>query len=548
MRSPVAVAVIAAGLASAHVVFAQAVAPGPAPAQPPPPPPPPGAPAQVEVVVAAPPPFSPAPSAYAGPPLAGYHGGAFYLRDEHDNFRLYLQGRAQIDAYTYFGPGVSDSTLKPTMLLRRVRPELSGEVLGQWQWMLAGDFGTTSVDNSKGTTETTTSSPGSAPTATSGKYASAQTPSIKAAPTDVFMNWHPRIPVPINVQFGQFDAPFTQENRTSDKYIPFMERSLAVRDLGEPNNKEIGFMAWGETSKRHVAYALGAFLGDGQNRLNVDSRLDFMGRVFAHPLATTDSPVKNLQIGASLHVGDRDPRSVNYDAPSFTTQGNFAFWSPTYGGTKGTTHVIPEGQQNGVAGELRVPVSIFDLTSELVYVSNGTREAIEGYQATNTERFGAMRAYAYYVELGVWPFGNRDVNGQPGYENPTHVELDKPDDDPAQALQVLLKWEQLHARYQSAVRGGDADPKGIDGDIKVNVIELGANYWATKHVRLTVNYAFDMFPGSEPSSQTTPTSPPQTISQRAVAPGNTLSTGVNDSARDSAHALHELLFRVAVAF
>src|SRR5260221_10391310 len=36
------------------------------------------------------------------PPLAGWHGGLFYLRDENDNFRLHLQGRAQIDVYSYF--------------------------------------------------------------------------------------------------------------------------------------------------------------------------------------------------------------------------------------------------------------------------------------------------------------------------------------------------------------------------------------------------------------------------------------------------------------
>src|SRR4249919_1854759 len=51
----------------------------------------------------------------AAPPLAGWHGGLFYLRDENDNFRLYLQARAQVDIYSYFGPGVPDSKLKGTI-------------------------------------------------------------------------------------------------------------------------------------------------------------------------------------------------------------------------------------------------------------------------------------------------------------------------------------------------------------------------------------------------------------------------------------------------
>src|SRR3954470_711670 len=58
-----------------------------------------------------------------GYPLAGYRGGLFYLRDSNDDYRLYLQCRAHLDFYSYAGPGVSDTTLKPTLFLRRARPE-----------------------------------------------------------------------------------------------------------------------------------------------------------------------------------------------------------------------------------------------------------------------------------------------------------------------------------------------------------------------------------------------------------------------------------------
>ena len=67
-----------------------------------------------------------------GEPLAGYHGGLFYLRDESDNYRLYVQGRAHVDFYSYAGPGVSNTTLKPTLFLRRARPEISGEFFKRW--------------------------------------------------------------------------------------------------------------------------------------------------------------------------------------------------------------------------------------------------------------------------------------------------------------------------------------------------------------------------------------------------------------------------------
>ena len=485
-------------------------------------------------------------------PLAGWHGGVFYLRDPSDDFRLYVQGRGQIDSYNYFGPGVADGTLKSTVFLRRVRLELSGEVMEKWQWLIAGDFGSTALDNGRGTNETSAAAPGKTPDATTGRYAPAQSVALRALATDVFLNYkaHPLF----QIQLGQYDAPFTMENRTSDKYFPFIERSLAVRVVGIPTNKEIGGMFWGETPDKLFFYSVGLFNGDGQGRLNPDNRGDAMGRVFVHPLAASKDAIKGLQIGASFRYGVRDSNYVNYDYNSatggggMTTQGNFTFWSPIYGGTKGPTHVIPAGKQAGLAGELRIPLDMVDLTSELVYISNGTREAVEGYQATNSERFGTMKGYSYYVQLGFWPIGNRDINGIPGYENPTHVDLKKADDRPKTALQLLIKWEQLNLEYKSADRSGDADANNIDGKIKVNAFSLGANYWATKHIRLSVNYVMNMFPGSAPVSATVKgTSPSQSSDQRAISPAQGLGKGINDDARDNGHMLHELIFRAAIA-
>ena len=484
-----------------------------------------------------------------GHPMAGWHNGLFYLRDYNDNFRLHVQGRAQVDMYNYMGPGVGDTTLKSTIFLRRIRPEITGEILHDWSFMIAGDFGATGLDNPKGSnTETSAAAPGAAPSATSGKYAGAQTGKVSAAATDVFLNYraHPLA----NVQVGQFDAPFTMENRTSDKYIQFMERSLAVRAVGIPTNKEIGAMVWGEMPSKLWFYSVALFNGDGQNKLNVDGRGDLMLRTFVHPLASGSAPLKDLQVGASFRYGSRDSKFSNYDYAGMSTQGNYTFWSPTYTGSNGATHILPSGDQLGVAGELRVPISMFDLTSEIVYVKNNTREALEGYQSTNTERFGDMKGYSYYAQLGFWPIGKRDINGLPGYENPSHVDFSKPDSaTPARALQLLVKWEQLRMTYSSASRIGVADTKNIDGDINVDALSLGANYWFTKHVRLSANYVVNMFPDSAPTKATAKdgSGPVQTSGQRALAPGNTLGTGVNDDARNSAHIQHELLFRVAVA-
>src|SRR5262249_36558103 len=150
---------------------------------------------------------------------------------------------AHLDFYTYAGPGVGDTTLQPTAFVRRLRPEVSGEILQNWAFMIGGEFGATALDNNAGNaTETRAAVPGATPSATTGTYAAAQTTRFQAAAADVFVNYHAH-PL-FNAQFGQYDANFTMENRTSDKYFPFIERSLAVRNVGIPSNKEIGLMLW----------------------------------------------------------------------------------------------------------------------------------------------------------------------------------------------------------------------------------------------------------------------------------------------------------------
>lgn len=480
-------------------------------------------------------------------PLAGFRSGLFYLRDASDEFRLYLRGRLQFDEYNYFGPGVPDTALKSTLGVRRFRPEFGGE-FGRWQFTMQWDLGAVSIDNPKGTNVSSVPLPTDPATGTP-RYASAQTVGVRSGVADAYVNY--RADAAFNVEVGQFDAPFTMENRTSDKSLPFLERSLAVRALGIPTNKEVGVMLWGDFGNRALRYEVAAVTGDGQNRPNLDNRVDGMARVVARPLIDGTSPFKALQFGASARYGTRDKNYVSYDYSAMTTQGGFAFFGNSYkssvvdaSGAKHDRylHVIPSGTQLGLAGELRVPVGAFDLSGEVVYVSNGTREAVEGYQATNTERYGKLSGLGYYVEASYWLLGDASMIDALGYSTPAHLDFSKVDaPKPKRGFQVLAKYEHLGATYDSASRSGVADAKNVDGDVKVDAVTLGFNYYATKHLRIAANYSYYSFPDSAPSGA-------QTSSQRAVAPGNTLAAGVNDDARANAHSLHEASVRVAVAF
>src|SRR6185503_9683307 len=87
------------------------------------------------------------------------------------------------------------------------------------------------------------------------------------------------------LQVGQFDAPFTLENRTSDKYFDFIERSITVRAFGIPSNKEQGAMVHGMLPGKVAYYSLGVFDGDGTNFKNQDDNFDVLGRAWVAPFA-----------------------------------------------------------------------------------------------------------------------------------------------------------------------------------------------------------------------------------------------------------------------
>ena len=75
------------------------------------------------------------------------------------------------------------------------------------------------------------------------------------------------------LQVGQFDVPFTLENRTSDAYTPFIERSMAARLVGAPRNKDVGAMAHGLIGD-FLYYSGGIFDGEGPRFRPLDNQPD----------------------------------------------------------------------------------------------------------------------------------------------------------------------------------------------------------------------------------------------------------------------------------
>jgi len=478
-----------------------------------------------------------------GYPLAGYHDGTFYVRNRTDYFRMYLRSRLHLDSYNYFGPGVKHTDLKSTMLLRRARVQLGGELMGHWQWDTQFEFSPTAFDNPSGDAQTSAAAAGTDPTAATGTYAPVQTAKYRARPIHAYVNY--RASDHFNVQLGQFNLPFTMENRTSTNKTTFMDRALPSRAWGTPTVKDIGGRIWGHLDKRVLYWSWAVVHGDGMNRPNADNRVTTAMRVYTRPLGGGNNPLDRLQVGASFKYGMHDKNQVAYDYPSMSTQGGYRFWTPMYTDSVGSgrrVHIIPSGAQLGVAGELRIPYDRFDLRSEVVYLKNDTREGVDGFQSDYTERFGTLKGYAYYVQLSYWLFGKPFLTGNPGDRKPKRLKLKRPDPGvPPHGVEVAVKWEQLHAKYDSAGRSGEPDDRNVDGDIRADVVSAGVSYWASQHLRVSLNYMWNMFPDSAPAAEAS-------SDQRALAPANRLPAGIDDDARESAHSLHELTARVAVAF
>src|SRR6185503_3202579 len=181
-------------------------------------------------------------------------------------------------------------------------------------------------------------------------------------------------------------------------------------------------------------------------------------------------------------------------------------WSPSYTDSLGRPiHVIPSGAQNSIGGELRLPVSRVDLRGEAYYVANNTREAVEGFQLTNTERLGQFRGVGWYAQLSAWAFGDTFIPTEPRMQRPTRLDFSKPPSALKRGLEVLAYFGGINASYDGASRGkGSAydaktpgNPSGQVGT-NVNIYEagFGANYWHSSYIRATVDYAFYYTPGS----------------------------------------------------
>jgi len=473
-----------------------------------------------------------------GEPLAGYNAGSFYLRDPHNWFVLFPKGRLQIDWYNFLNRGdppagvdpnsAKDPRPKDTLFVRRVRPEIQGIIANHFEFQLGGEFGTV---------------PGV------GQYGTL---------TDAFINvnYTPYL----QLQVGQFDAPFTLENRTSDKYFDFMERSLAVRAFGVPANKDDGGMLWGYFPNKLLYYSFGVFNGDGQGYKNQDNKPALIGRAFVAPLAPWSRGrrwIEELWVGGSIwwqpntNLGEASgvapsvTGSTLNDLSSMTTQGGFGFFSSNYNnGTDANknpirSHLAPNGDTLKWAVEANIPIWKLGARFELVHqsIALGQYNDSTNLMTASVVRTpgpvasGVLEGYGYYVELYGWLLGDRTMLEMPGIEPMPRLNRFVPAAEPKWGLMLAARYEHLGFNVNGLTpAGAKADP--AQGDYSIDAVEVGLNAWLTKHVRLTCNYVLNYIGGFDAKATTDPANTDAANLKKNFFYGR---------------GEHELLFRAAVA-
>jgi hypothetical protein len=400
-------------------------------------------------------------------PLAGVAGERAFLRSPGNEIVLFP------GAYVQVGGAVlpDTSTLRSGFSLRRARLELAGWLGPMFYFDLAGDF-----------------VPETGPVASGGR-----------PPNDAYVAFAP-LGDQVIVQAGQFDAPFSLENRTLDPYLPFVDRSLAVRTLAVPYNKDLGVMVHGADDARFLYFSGGVFNGDGPGQVNADNRVDVIGRVSIAPLARSSLDwLHEVSLGGSAWYGQH---VAGRPFPTQTTPGGFVFFQPSWPMGETTLDLLENGSTLTLGGELNVPIGrLFGFRGEGILKEQDLAEAIIPSDGTPPTTVGhaKMDALGVYGEAWVWLLGDDHQLPRPGFELP--VRLGRFVEPPAQHGVMLAARGELLKEDLTSAQTVNADPNLAT--TRVVTATFAVNYWYGRRVRASMDYAITFLSGTTENVKST---------------------------------------------
>jgi hypothetical protein len=403
-------------------------------------------------------------------PLVGL-GDSLYMRSPGDEVVLFPSARLQVDAA--FFPRQSP---KSGAYLRRARVGLRGWLARRFYFDVSAELAP-------------------APPAAD-VNADAVAPSALPA-TDNYVAFAPAGDRFI-VQAGQFDAPFTLENRTSDAYTDFIERSMAVRSLAVPRNKEVGVMVHGLIGGL-VYYSAGAFNGEGPGFRNVDNQPAGIGRIVVTPFGARPSALSRLSIGGSGWYGRH---ALGPLFPPQATPGGVRYLVPrwvTGQGTPRTLEMREHGTTMAAAGEINLPIGTrFGLRAEGVWKRQQITEA-DAADPTTPLSAGQLDGLGGYGELWLWLIGNERQLPAPGLQLPLRPDRGAGAYKASDGVMIAARGEFLKEDVTSDVAALGNPTRATTRVVSGTV---GVNYWRGSLVRFSVNYVLNNWSGTSETIKT----------------------------------------------
>jgi phosphate-selective porin len=406
-----------------------------------------------------------------------------FLRTRDGAIVLFPGGRLQVDSAFF-----QQQTPKSGAYIRRARLELAGWLGPLFYFDISGDF---------------------APLPPAGTDVA---PSALAASDDylAFAPYYDRLGDQFIVQAGQFDVPFTLENRTSDAYTDFIERAMVARSLGAPRNKEIGVMAHGLLGDGRFYFSAGLFNGEGPEFRNADNQTDAIGRLVLTPFAASgDSWWRRFSIGGSASYGNH---VLGPEAPVQATPGGMVFFEPHW--TSGQTMPLAfelreQGTATAFGGELNLPIGDrFGLRGEVVWKRQHLVENDTSASPGAPSGDAILDGISAYGELWFWLWGDGRLLPAPGLELPRRIVTSDiaPGATSGAASGAASEGPLLTEGLQLAVRG-EVLKENLNSDnltlgdpgistTRVTSGTLGANYWRGRFVRISANYIVNQWSGT----------------------------------------------------
>jgi hypothetical protein len=407
---------------------------------------------------------APDPGPPPGPrdPLAGFAGERAFIRSPSNEVVLMPDLRLQVGG-NFLPRGAPTSGL----YLRRARVGLQGWMGSMFYFDVAGDF-----------------APAVNPGALGG-----------AGATDAYVAFAPEGNLFI-LQAGQFDVPFTLENRTAEPYTTFIDRSLPVRALGAPRAKDIGVMVHGGDDARSIYYSLGIFNGDGPGRRNADNQVDVIGRLVVSPLARTSFELfRGLALGGSGWYGQHLAGTA---FPTQTTSGGFVVFDPAW--TTGQVTPIPlrlneRGRMLALAGELSIPIGhSFGLRAEGVWKKQDLAEDALAADGSTLSTMGraTFQGIGGYGEVWAWLLGDDRQLPAPGLQLPARLgRVGEPTRQHGLMLAARGEFVKQDLTSTQAILG---NPNLAT--TRVVAATASATYWYGRRVRASFNYALTTVSGT----------------------------------------------------